>query len=273
MAQWLDVETLEADGHVLRVDPGDTLGLGRPAGYEPLESRVLESLVEAGTTVIDGGANVGWYTLRFARATGPRGRVFAFEPMPRTQRLLAHNLRVNGYRHVTLVPRALSGDSAPACLFLSTSNEGDHRVHDPDGTREAIAIDTITLDECLRDHDDPISLIKLDIQGAEAQALDGMRRTLARHPETWIATEFWPAGLRDAGSSAAAYLTELRAFGSAVLRLDERHTRLVPLDMNWLAESVTESRGNHTNLLIVPRAWRAARDWPLVVRELAAAAR
>jgi FkbM family methyltransferase len=266
MSKWLDAKTLATDGYVLRVDAGDTLGLGRSGGYEPFETRILESLIGEGSTVIDAGANAGWYTVRFARAAGPAGRVFAFEPLPRTARLLEHNLHINGIRNVTVVPQALAEASGPRRLFLSPTNQGDHRLHDAGHERETIDIEAVTLDDWLGDHAGTISLIKLDIQGAEVQALDGMRRTLARHPETWLATEFWPIGLRQAGSSAREYLDRLRALGGAIFRIDERRSDLVRLDEKWLATAVTEARGNHTNLLVVPRGWPELHDWPISAR-------
>jgi FkbM family methyltransferase len=261
--RWLDARVLESHGHVLHVDPGDTTGLGRPGGYEPFETEVLSWLVMPGATVVDAGANVGHYTLAFARAVGPEGRVIAFEPAPQTLRLLAHNVRVNGYRNIRIVPCALTAARASRRLFLSPDNQGDHRLHDDGKQRASVQVEAVALDDYLGRSTDPIALIKLDIQGTEPAALDGMQATLARHPEAWIATEFWPAGLASAGQSADAFLQRLHSLSSAILHIDERRRRLAPLDVAWLADTVTVERGNHTNLLLVPRAWRDTQAWPL----------
>lgn len=261
--RWLDARMLESHGHVLHVDQGDTTGLGRPGGYEPFETEVLSWLVTPGATVVDAGANVGHYTLAFARAVGPEGRVIAFEPAPETLRLLTHNVRVNGYRNVSIVPCALAAARSSRRLFLSPDNQGDHRLHDDGRQRASVPVETVPLDDYLGRSTDPIALIKLDIQGTEPAALDGMQATLARHPETWIATEFWPAGLVGAGQCADAFLRRLRTLSSAILHIDEGRRRLAPLDEVWLADTVTVERGNHTNLLLVPRGWNHLQAWPL----------
>ena len=87
----------------------------------------------------------------------------------------------------------------------------------------------------------------------------GMQRFLHAHPEAWIATELWPAGLKRGGSSLEDYVTQLRALGAALLRIDEPRRRLVPLDLDWLAKTVTLERGNHTNLLLPRRDWVSRR--------------
>ncbi len=238
-------------GHFMRLDPQDSLSLAANGAYEPFETELLTSLIRPGHVVVDIGANIGYYTLVFARAVGPAGHVVAFEPDPDNFRLLAHNLRSNGYRNVTLVPSAVSDRAGSASLFLSAENKGDHRLYDSHDGRQSRTVSTVTVDEVLARCDGPIDLVKMDIQGAEAKALEGMRRTLERHPDASLATEFWPIGLARAGSTARDYLASLEAIGWRMLHIDERRSRVAPLDKAWLEAAVTEALGNHTNLLCV----------------------
>lgn len=73
-------------GFKLYVDPRDTsvgcalLMLGH---YEPFASQVFSSLLQEGTTVVDIGAQVGYYTVLSAARVGPSGKVFSFEPEPK----------------------------------------------------------------------------------------------------------------------------------------------------------------------------------------------
>lgn len=240
------------DGQHVRLDASDSLGL-RHAPYEPYERRLLEGLVVPGTTVIDVGANIGLYTLLFARAVGKTGRVYAFEPEPENFRLLAHNLRTNGCTNVTIVPKAVAARTGVATLFLSVDNRGDHRLFDPGDGRRSMPVPTVSLDEWFAGYNDPIALVKIDIQGAEIQALAGMGGLLERHAETWVALEYWPAGLRRAGTSGEALLDAIDALDRLVFRIDEAAQALVPLDRGWLAHKVTDAKGNHTNLLVAPR--------------------
>lgn len=245
------------DGHYLHLDACDSLDL-RHGAYEPYERRLLESLIAPGTTVVDVGANIGLYTLLFARAVGDQGRVYAFEPEPDNLRLLAHNLRTNGCGNVTIVPKAVAARAGTATLFLSAENRGDHRLFDPGDGRRSMPVPTVALDEWFAGYADPIALVKIDIQGAEVEALAGMGALLERHPETWIALEYWPAGLRRAGASGEALLDTLEGLDRPLFHIDEDRQALVPLDRNWLAHKVTEAKGNHTNLLVAPRWDRPA---------------
>ena len=260
-ARHIDRHVVDVDGHVLRLDDADSIGVARPGGYEPYESSLLERLVTPGSTVLDLGANLGVYTLRFARATGPSGHVVAFEPSPPTARVLAHNVRVNGYRHVRVEQRAVADRADVRSLFLSETNIGDHRLYAAEEPRRLIDVEVVRLDDVV-EIPGALSLVKMDIQGGEHAALDGMVRTLDAHPEAWVATEYWPYGLSGAGSSGAAFLARLRSLGGIVLHIDESRRRVRPIDDEWLATTYTMARRNHTNLLVVPRAWRAGGPWP-----------
>lgn len=248
----LDAGAVLVDGQYLRLDACDSLGL-RHGVYEPYERRLLQSLIVPGTTAIDVGANIGLYTLLFARAVGEEGRVYAFEPEPENLRLLAHNVRTNGCRNVTIVPKAVAARTGVATLFLSADNRGDHRLFDSGDGRRTMPVPTVALDEAFAGHDGPLALVKIDIQGAEVEALSGMRVLLERHPETWVAVEYWPRGLRRAGASGEELLDALEALNRLVFRIDEDRQTLVPLDRRWLQHKVTEAKGNHTNLLVAPR--------------------
>lgn len=249
------MRTVIGDDLFLEVDDRDSLGLLDTGTYEPYETSLLLSLAEPGSIVLDIGANVGYHTVQFARAVGPSGHVYAFEPEPDNLRVLRHNVRVNGFANVTVVPKAVAAASGTLRLYRSTENGGDHRVYDSGDARDVIEIPAVAIDDELAHVNGHVSLVKLDIQGAEPMALAGMSRLLSGHPEAWIATELWPAGLTRAGSSVELYLSRLRALGAALLRIDERRQRLAPLDLDWLADVVTVERGNHTNLLVPRRDW------------------
>jgi FkbM family methyltransferase len=252
-----DGQVLIGDGLYLRVDDLDSLGLLAAREYEPYETSLLMSLVTPGSTVVDIGANIGYHTVQFARAAGPDGRVYAFEPDPDNLRMLRHNVRTNGLDNVVIVPKAASDATGTLTLYRSSENRGDHRVYDSGDGRTALTIDAVAPDEVLGAVTGTVSVLKLDIQGAESRAVAGMSRFLQAHPEAWIATELWPVGLLRSGSSVETYLAQLRAIGRPLLRVDERRRRLTPLDEKWLAALVTVEKGNHINLLLPRRDWVA----------------
>ena len=98
-------------GRVMHLDPSDT-GVTPLLFYrgmmDPLETQLVQELVRSGDTVIDIGANVGYYTLLFSELVGETGRVIAFEPDPNNFALLERNVLGNGCRNVTLVPKAVA---------------------------------------------------------------------------------------------------------------------------------------------------------------------
>src|ERR1700722_172759 len=94
--------------------------LGFLTGHaEPEVQRALQDFVEPGQVVYDVGANIGFFTLLLARLVGPRGRVFAFEPMPENAAALRHIVALNGLDNVTVVEKAMSSESGTAQLLLS----------------------------------------------------------------------------------------------------------------------------------------------------------
>ena len=75
-----------------------------------------------------------------------------------------------------------------------------------------------------------VDFIKIDVQGAEAAVMQGMRGVLAGHPRLRMVTEFWPRGLQRAGASPEAFLQGLvNEFQVSVI--DEASGTLQPLDV------------------------------------------
>jgi len=237
-------------GHPMLLDPCDSLQLSTRGIYEPLETRVAEELVPSGGCVVDIGANIGYYTLLCARRAGPTGQIHAFEPAPNNFSLLQQNVRRNGYRNVHLQNAAISDTNGRLSLFLSQTNHGDHRVyHSENERRQRILIRALRLDEYFGDQLPLIDFLKMDIQGAEGRALMGMRRLLQSRPPRAILTEFWPLGLRRAGTRAADMLRLLEAAGYQIEQLDQLSGEVVTLSPPELLARFTEANGLQTNLI------------------------
>src|SRR5512138_2867115 len=98
----LSPPTAQVHGQTMYLDPGDSMGLAIQGTYEPEETEAVLRSVKSGMVVVDIGANIGYYTLLFARLVGPQGRVIAFEPDPATFALLKKNVDSNQHRNVEL---------------------------------------------------------------------------------------------------------------------------------------------------------------------------
>jgi FkbM family methyltransferase len=222
-------------GHRMTLDPDDTVVSPRlciDGSFEHLETDLVLRQVHPGDIVADVGANIGYYTLLFARQVGPGGHVYAFEPDPHNFRLLHRNVLQNGYTNVTCVLGAVSDHSGFLRLYRNDGNRGDHRIYDSRDGRESVDIACLALDDYFADADRPVNFIKMDIQGAEARALRGMRRLIHRGgPDLRIVTEFWPRGLNLCGDDPSGFLNDLIALEFDLEVIDENVGRLLPAEL------------------------------------------
>ncbi len=144
------------------------------------EIRFLRRMLQPGQHVIDIGANHGVYTLSMAKAVGPGGKVWAFEPASSTAHYLATSIEANHFRHVVLDRSALSNRVGTAALSLHGNSElnslgGDSAAG---GRSEDVAV--ITLDECMKRFDwTRIDFVKIDAEGEELNILAGGEQFLA----------------------------------------------------------------------------------------------
>jgi FkbM family methyltransferase len=181
--------------------------------YELDTARVLRRLLRPGDTFIDGGANIGYFTLLAAKAVGPRGGVHAFEPQPENRRRLADHAAANGLADIiTIHPVALS--DKPGAVELHTyanpaANHGQSTMFILPGTEtRSVRVETVRLDDYLPDA--APRLIKLDIEGAEPLAISGMVQMLRRHRPAVI-VELNAATLGRAGFSVREPVDRLLA--------------------------------------------------------------
>jgi FkbM family methyltransferase len=238
-------------GHRMRLDAHDRGELSIHGIYEPLTTELVRAEIGPRSVVLDIGANIGYYTLIFANRVGPQGRVFAFEPEPGNFALLEENVTANGYRNVTLSRVAASDREGGARLYTDPGNPGDCRIFDSHDHRPSLEIETVRLDEYFDAFPRGIDLIKMDVQGAESAALQGMLGLVEKNRRVKLVMEFWPYGLGLAGSSAEAFLRTLFGLGFQVWNVDERRGALAPTSAPELLERYPPVPDRATNLYCV----------------------
>jgi FkbM family methyltransferase len=216
----VDVGGFRLAGHSL--DRYIALWLRKAVRWEAAEVDSIQRLCPPGSLVVDIGANIGFYALAFARAVGPSGHVWAFEPDPRNFRSLATNIRLNVAANITPVMRAVSAESGEAQLYRSGANGGDCRLVPFAQAIAAEAVETTALDDFFPEPSARITLIKIDVQGAEGLALAGMSRILRTNRPITLVMEFWPYGLSSYGIEPAEVLRHLVDLGFSVRLLDPR---------------------------------------------------
>jgi len=181
------------------------------------ERRTLARILRPGSAVVDAGANIGIYSRFLAQCVGPTGLVHGFEPSPENfARLQSTTSKLPNVRINSLAVGDKTGDIQ---LHVADDLNVDHRVYQTAGeSRGTILIRATTLD----DYFEPggaVDFIKMDIQGYELHALKGAKRVLTDNDRIQLLIEFWPYGLRQAGSSPEELLSFLRSLGFATYRL------------------------------------------------------
>jgi len=185
------IRTISIGGASFRVDVGEwtTSGLYfANVVYEPATVQYLVDHLRPGGVFVDIGANSGYFTLLAAARVGEAGRVVAFEPNPAVRmRLLSSVERNNVHRRVRVESCALGDRSADRVPLYVPEHDGfatlmPEQTHAHSYVAGAAAIDVTvrTFDEWITDAAiDEVSLVKIDVEGAEPQVLAGMRKTLA----------------------------------------------------------------------------------------------
>ena len=154
------------------------------SAYERRHLEHLARCVRPGDTVVDVGAHYGAYTIALARLVGPRGRVIAFEPLPRVYAELAAATRA--FPQVTCVEAALSDRASEAralqvpLLLGSVPEPALASLAPPAGPGTVTMVRTERLDD-RADALDGLTFVKVDAEGHDVDVLRGAERTLRRH--------------------------------------------------------------------------------------------
>jgi FkbM family methyltransferase len=164
----------------------------------------LRPYAAPGASVIDVGANIGFFAVRFGRWVGAQGRVYAIEPEARNIASLRERVARAGLAGIVDCRRAAAADRAGTVqLVLNPIHPGDHHLG-PEGE----PVPAVTLDELTADDPRTVGLIKIDVQGAELLVLAGADRVLAEHrPAIFIEVD--NPSLQRFGTSAGELLRTL----------------------------------------------------------------
>ncbi len=160
--------------------------------WEPNISRIFARIVGNGDTVVDVGANIGYYTLLFSKLVGPEGKVIAIEASPKIASTLAQNIAENHATNVRIANVAVASERGTATIYEAPRTNIGMTTTRPDrgfpvaGTVPALPLtEILTADEARRTR-----LIKIDIEGAEAPVVAGILDHLhAFPPDVAVAVE------------------------------------------------------------------------------------
>jgi FkbM family methyltransferase len=150
----------------------------------------VRAFLSPGDVVLDIGANAGAFAVAMAKEVGPRGRVFAFEPIPDTYDVLVEAVRLSSLANIETLCLAASDHPGRADFVIPEAEAfaGFYQAHvatDKDaGSRIAVELDS--LDSLLSlGRIPPASFIKCDVEGHELAVLRGARELVGRHVPNW----------------------------------------------------------------------------------------
>jgi FkbM family methyltransferase len=212
--------------------------LARGGVWEPHLTDFLGAVLQFGHWFLDGGANLGYFSVIAGRLVGPRGRVLAMEPGEYVGTFLRSTVELNGMPWIDVYPYALWDTSIAKSLAVLKSAPATGRLTDGEAQQDGVDVADVAcvaLDELIGQGDlvlERLDVVKLDVEGAETAALRGMRQAIARHRPV-ICLEFNPGQLESLGSSPAAFWAEVTDLGYRIA--------LLPQDeQQWLAMSDSE---------------------------------
>ena len=206
--------------------------------WEPAISEYVTRTLRPGDTFVDVGANQGWYTILASRLTGPTGRVVAIEACSPIFLSLQRNISLNRCENVMAIHSAAWNTQESLELYQGPKdNMGSTSVCREHINRKAIASEFITakpLSELVPAELWPsIRLLKIDVEGAEWEVVEGMSRMLESLPEdVEFITEITPRTLYRRGRLPEELLAPFRRLGFNVYRVRNDYEVDLYLDFN-----------------------------------------
>jgi FkbM family methyltransferase len=168
-----------APGVSMKLVPGDLLSdqLAFVGMYEEDLTRRMEELGRQGGTMIDVGANLGYFSLLWA-SFHPGNRSIAFEAAPRNLEILRTNVSRNGLeQRIRIVPAAATRQQGRLSFDLGPDDQRGWGGITLEKNSRQIEVDAVRVDQIV-DANEPIALLKVDVEGADTWALMGCERLL-----------------------------------------------------------------------------------------------
>jgi FkbM family methyltransferase len=249
--------TETADAGPILTHPHDR-GVGRvireTGSWEPGAGRLLRSLLRPGMNAIDVGANIGYFTLLMARAVGEMGRVLAVEAGPETFQILRANIELGRCTNVESLPVAAGCEPGMVSITSNPFNHGGSTaLRAVDGWRST-PVQAVALDDVL-DPGVPVDVIKIDIEGMDHVAVQGLSRTIERWKPV-ILVEFNPGWLDTRGDRPKEILRDYRDRGYLVQLLGEDALRFRDAGFSideLLLDNLLVTTANEADLLAYAR--------------------
>jgi FkbM family methyltransferase len=230
---------------------GNHVVIGR--SYDPGVAAVLSRRVKPGMAVVDIGANIGYMTMLLASLVEASGVVVAVEPNPENVKLLEASRRANGFAQVLVIQAAAGRKTGLLVLNVSYSNGTTTELPgDLDAILASRPVACFALDGILP-KDRRIDLIKVDVEGAELNALIGLSKTIERDRPV-IVSEFSPNTLPGISHCSGPEFVDFliaRGYRIGVIEEDGAETSHGD-DVDGVMEAYSRSGVDHIDIIAIP---------------------
>lgn len=250
---------IDLDDFQLYVRPNDFFigaAIARNRQYEPAVTQIVRSHLHEGDVFVDVGANIGYFTLMAATIVGRNGHVHAVEPNPDNCHLITMSVEANGVENVTLYPFAAAEKTQMLQLDIAGTGSNSRVIDDSPqavpGSSPPQQVQAVILDKVLAGLE-RIDLVKMDIEGAEPRALQGMMQILQRHRPILI-SEFSPALIKVTSHvTPESYLEQLISLHYELSVIGKGKSNASrPLRPREIIDMYPKSGSSHLDLLAYP---------------------
>lgn len=203
--------------------------------WEMWITRVFRETIKKGMTVVEVGANIGYYTLLAAKQISSSGKLYAFEANPQVFDILYQNILVNGLLDRTTLVNKPVFDKTCTLKFSklkkhlasgSVAEFSEEFLAQYRDEVERVEMDAVSLDEYFADDKSGIDVIKIDAEGSEAHIFDGMKKIIENNPQLIIICEFAPSFILGMGKDPKIFLEEITRDHGFKLRTIEMDSSL-----------------------------------------------
>jgi len=184
------------------------------------EIELLKKIIKPGDSILDIGSNIGFYAKILSSFTGETGKVFCFEPDATNFKYLKKNTQ--GIKNIVLFNNAVSDKADTIKVYKSKLLNVDHRTYPVNNYDTVEEIESVSIDALLKDKTiSKVDVIKIDIQGYELTAFNGMKELLSTNNDLKIIAEYWPHGFKRAGTSAIEFYNFFDILGYNFYLIDD----------------------------------------------------